>query len=165
MIKKQEELNDQAKQINSLNKNILNSELALQQVKIWINKLRERLEPLVEKEWFGDNKLELADAPLNEQIISIKNMIQVVLEEDIISKKEEMNEAEFTKRTEVVEIVDNEFSLKNIRVKSKNKLGKFGNEVKIDSDEENEKAEEDLKNEILDERRKIKFISEKYEKL
>merc|ERR1712000_91076 len=51
MQKKQDELNTQAKQLCTVSKNSLNSELALQQVKMWINKIRERLEPLAEKGW------------------------------------------------------------------------------------------------------------------
>jgi len=65
----------------TVSKNSLNSELALQQVKMWVNKIRERLEPLVEKKWFGESKLADVGEPINNQFEAINNMIQGLLGE------------------------------------------------------------------------------------
>merc|ERR1712000_396863 len=114
-----DELNTQSKQLCTVSKNSLSSELALQQVKMWVNKIRDRLEPLVEKKWFGEFKLAGINEPINVQFDATKDMIQGLLDEEIVSKKEEMSDVEFTKRTEMIEIQDNEFSLRNVRVQPK----------------------------------------------
>jgi len=138
-----------------VSKNSLNSELALQQVKMWINKIRERLEPLAEKGWFGENKLADFEDPINIQFVAIKIMIQKLLDEEIVSKKEEFNEVEFTKRTEMVEILDNEFSLRNVRVRSKN--NKY-DENRVDTDDDNYRDEEELNSEITEKRKEQKIL-------
>jgi len=134
---------------------------------MWVDKIRERLDPLADKGWFGENKLADMNEPINNQFEAIKNMITGLLDEEVVSKKEEVSEFEFTKRTEMVEIIDNEFSLRNIRVKSKNK---YADDTRVDTDDDDYKNEEELCSELFDKRKeqksidKIKFVSKEKSK-